>query len=145
MVRSGVTLSLIGLLITLSRGQNEDFNSDIFWSYYNKVAVDRSPEISTGYQRDSPVAGYWDIEDEVVAEDIRNEVDYEERGSKDDILVLGSLFKISHGPRRRREAKQRSNSIPKLKSSVFRVYEYPGSVKSSERKEVKPRDQLRQF
>ena len=145
MVRSGVTLSLIGLLITLSRGQNEDFNSNIFWSYYNKAAVDRSPEVSTGYQRDSPVAGYWDIEDEVLREDIRNEVDYEERGSKDDILVLGSLFKISHGPRRRREAKQRSNSIPKLKSSAFRVYEYPGSVMSSERKEVKPLDQLQQF
>ena len=145
MVISGVTLCLMGLLITLSRGQNEDINSNIFWSYYNKAAVDRSPEVSTGYQRDSPVAGYWDIEDEVVGEDIRNEVDYEDRSSKDDILVLGSLFKISHGPRRRREAKQITNSIPKLKSSAFRVYEYPGSVMSSARKEVKPRDQLQQF
>ena len=138
MVISGVTLCLMGLLITLSRGQNEDINSNIFWSYYNKAAVDRSPEVSTGYQRDSPVAGYWDIEDEVVEEDIRNEVDYEDRSSKDDILVLGSLFKISHGPRRRREAEHtRSNTIPKLKSSSFRVYEYPGSAMSSARQEVK--------
>ena len=143
---SGVTLSLLGLLISVSRGQDEDINSNIFWSYYNKPAVDRSHVISAGYQRDNPVSGYWDIEEEVVEDDIRNEIDYEDTSNKDDILVLGSLFKISHGPRRRREAEHtRSNTIPKLKSSSFRVYEYPGSAMSSARKEVKPRDQLQQF
>ena len=146
MLTSGVTLSLMGLLISLSRGQDEDINSNLFWSYYNKATVDRSHVISAGYQRDNPVAGYWNIEDEVVEEDIRNEIDYEDRSSKDDILVLGSLFKISHGPRRRREAEHiSSNTIPKLKTSSFRVYEYPGSAMSNGRKKVKPGDQLQQF
>ena len=144
MLTSGVTLSLMGLVIGSSRGQDEDINSNLFWSYYNKATVDRSHVITAGYQRDNPVAGYWDIEDEVVEEDIRNEIDYEDRSSKDDILVLGSLFKISHGPRRRREADHiRSNT--KLNTSSFRVYEYPGSAMSTRRKEVKPGDQLQQF
>ena len=141
---SRVTLALLGLLLSSTCAQKE-LNSSIFWSYYNKAAVDRSHVVSAGYQRDNPVPGYWNIEEE---SDIENEIGDETIDKKDEILVLGSLFKLSHGPRRRREAKDvKSNYIPKLKKSEFRVYEYPGSGSSSvaSRKEVKPRDQLQQF
>ena len=92
------------------RGQ---FDPSLFWSYYNKASVERSHVISDGYQRDNP--------DQWVGNNIvEQKIDYDERKQDDfdsDILVLGSLSRISHGPRRRREA-------------GFKVYDYPGSAEN---------------
>lgn len=92
------------LCVDLSVG----YNSSLFWSYYGRPSVETG-----GYTRHSPSA--WDgghllSSPQLEAE---NEVEPQPPG----LLVLGSLTKISHGPRRRRE---------------FQVYDYPGRHTGSE-------------
>ena len=90
------------------------FNSSIFWSYYNKASVDKSHTLGEGYLRDNPEVWMGEIDDNNVEEETLN---------KDDILILGSLTKISHGPRRKRS------------NSDYKVYDLPENRRIEEEKQ----------
>ena len=66
--------------------------AQLFWSYYSRPSLERAPLLASGYQRDSPAV--W----------TGQEAGREWLGQ--DMLQLGSLTSISHGPRRRRELSQ---------------------------------------
>ena len=100
------------------------FNSSVFWSYYSRAP---GQLLSAGYTRDSPrlwsgdtvLTGRGFGDSEAAGEDGQT-------SGEDDILVLGSLLRTSHGPRRRRGASEAA-------APVFRVYEFPGSGRGSGR------------
>ena len=77
--------------------------------------MDRSHVISDGYQRDNP--NLW-VGTNIIEQKLNKDNDNQDEFQFDsDVLVLGSLSKISHGPRRKRDA-------------GFKVYDYPGSAEN---------------
>ena len=68
----------------------QGFQPSLFWSYYSKPSVDRTTVGTGGYERDTPQVWAGDYQ--------------ENDKGRDNILRLGALTKISHGPRRKRGA-----------------------------------------
>ena len=100
------------------------FNSSVFWSYYSRAP---GQLLSAGYTRDSP--RLWSGDTVVTGRGFRDTEaagEEAETSGEDDILVLGSQLRTSHGPRRRRAASEAA-------APMFRVYEFPGSGRGSGR------------
>ena len=127
----GCKVKFLILLLTFGRVHGI-FNSSIFWSYYTKASVDRSHVIGDGYERDNPLV--W-IGDNILHSSDDNQdqdtIDDEDAIVNDDILILGSLSKISHGPRKKRD--------------IYKVYTYPGSEAAKIGEQKKVHQEFRDF
>ena len=91
---------MILLLFLLSHPVEARYNSSLFWSYYGGQPLETG-----GYSRHSPKS--WEGNG-LLSPHLTTENEVEQDPA---VLVLGSLTRISHGPRRRRE--------------VFQVYDLP--------------------
>ena len=91
---------MVLILLLLSIPVQARFNSSLFWSYYSG-----QPGETGGYSRLSPQS--WEGSG-LLSPHLTTENEVEQDPA---VLVLGSLTRISHGPRRRRE--------------VFQVYDVP--------------------
>ena len=115
---------LLLLLLLAPASASPLFNASVFWSYYSR---DPGQLLSAGYTRDSP--RLWSGDTVVTGRGFRDTEaagEEAETSGEDDILVLGSQLRTSHGPRRRRAASEAA-------APVFRVYEFPGSGRGSGR------------
>jgi hypothetical protein len=86
------------LLLAVANGvvTPDQFNSSLFWSYYQSPGTVERAGVSQGaYERSSPALWSGPTLSNAYGED-------EELPAKGDILPLGEFLKISHGPRRRR-------------------------------------------
>ena len=135
-----VTISCLTWLLTVAVScakETDNFNSSLFWSYYQSPgAVERAGVSQGAYERSSPAL--WSGPGLQRVSNPNNEVN--SRIGKDYILQLGEFVKISHGPRRRRESSNLQNGTVSLPGPTllrlpggavapqFRRYETPHYV-----------------
>ena len=109
-----VTISCLTWLLTVAVScakETDNFNSSLFWSYYQSPgAVERAGVSQGAYERSSPAL--WSGPGLQRVSNHNNEVN--SRIGKDYILQLGEFVKISHGPRRRRESSNLQNGTVSL-------------------------------
>ena len=85
------------------RAKQKGFDSSLFWSYYNKPSVDRATLAGGGYERDTPDLWQGKYQNNGSPKGRNNIDNFLGIPKSDEILVVGALSKISHGPRKKRE------------------------------------------